>query len=325
MVSFGFPLALLALPLPLILFFLLPGTTAVAAPALPPALSAALAAAQQGKRPRAGLRLLLLALAWLCLVTGAAQPRLAAGEAVTPASGRALALAIDLSGSMERRDFMLDGEARDRLSAVKAVASAFIDKREGDRIGLVLFGDEAFSASPVSFDRSAVMHALNESAIGMAGRTTAIGEALGLAIVKLRDDPAPQRAIILLSDGTNNSGSVEPEDAARLARDNGIRIHAIGLGSVRQADDGSPLDPSADLDEATLKAVADLSGGQFFRARTLDELAAAYAAIDGLEAGQAASPPFVPERDLTALAAIGFIILMGLALVRLPRRAGMAA
>ncbi|MCB1426207.1 MAG: VWA domain-containing protein [Zhengella sp.] len=320
MVSFGFPLALLALPLPVMLVFWGHGREAAEAPALPPALSEALAAASTGAGTRVSPRLLLFALAWLCLVAGAAQPRLALGETVTPASGRALALAVDLSGSMERRDFVLDGAASDRLSAVKAVASAFIEKRQGDRIGLVLFGDEAFSASPVSFDRSAVIHALNESAIGMAGRTTAIGEALGLAIVKLRDDPAAQRAVVLLSDGTNNSGSVEPEDAARLARDNGIRIHAIGLGSVRQADDGSPLDPSADLDEATLKAVSDISGGQFFRARTLEELAAAYESIDRMEAAQAAAPPFVPERDLTALAAIGFILFMALAMAPLGRR-----
>ncbi|MAW85964.1 MAG: hypothetical protein CMJ42_05475 [Phyllobacteriaceae bacterium] len=321
MVSFGFPLALLALPLPLLFLWASAGTRAIDAPALPPALADALAAAGPGARGRPSPRLVLLFLAWACLVAGAAQPRLATGEAVTPASGRALALAVDLSGSMERRDFVLNGEARDRLSAVKAVAGSFIERRQGDRIGLVLFGDEAFSASPVSFDRSAVVHALNESAIGMAGRTTAIGEALGLAIVKLREDPAPQRAIVLLSDGTNNAGSVEPEDAARLARENGIRIHTIGLGSIRQADDGSPLDPSADLDEATLKAVSEISGGTFFRARTLEELRAAYDAIDGLEAGDAASPPFVPERDLTAFAALGFLALLTLALARFRRSA----
>lgn len=321
MVSFGLPLAFLALPLPLVFLWGQARARVTDAPALPPALAQALSEAGPGAGVRPSPRLVLLWLAWLCLVAGAAQPRIATGEAVTPASGRALALAVDLSGSMERRDFTLDGEARDRLSAVKAVAGAFIGRRQGDRIGLVLFGDEAFSASPVSFDRSAVIHALNESAIGMAGRTTAIGEALGLAIVKLRDDPAPQRAIVLLSDGTNNAGSVEPEDAARLARDNGIRIHTIGLGSIRQADDGSPLDPSADLDEATLKAVSEISGGRFFRARTLEELGAAYDAIDGLEAADAESPPFVPEQDLTGVAALGFLALLGLALVPFRRNA----
>lgn len=320
MVSFGHPLILLALPLPLVFLWRALKARPADAPRLPPALAAAMGAATGATARRPALVHGLLVLAWLLLVAGAAQPKIATGQAVTPASGRALELVIDLSGSMERRDFVLDGKASDRLSAVKAVASAFIEKRQGDRIGLVLFGDEAFSASPVSFDRSAVIHALNESAIGMAGRTTAIGEALGLAIVKLRDDPAAQRAVVLLSDGTNNSGSVEPEDAARLARDNGIRIHAIGLGSVRQADDGSPLDPSADLDEATLKAVSDISGGQFFRARTLEELAAAYESIDRMEAAQAAAPPFVPERDLTALAAIGFILFMALAMAPLGRR-----
>ncbi|PHP66765.1 hypothetical protein CSC94_11690 [Zhengella mangrovi] len=315
MVSFGHPLILLALPLPLVFLWRALKARPADAPRLPPALAAAMGAATGATARRPALVHGLLVLAWLLLVAGAAQPKIATGQAVTPASGRALELVIDLSGSMERRDFVLDGKASDRLSAVKAVASAFIAGRRGDRIGLVLFGDEAFSASPVSFDRAAVVHALNESAIGMAGRTTAIGEALGLAIVKLREDPAPERAIILLSDGANNSGSAEPEDAARLAKENGIRIHTIGLGSEKQADDGSPIDPSADLDEATLKEVSRVSGGQFFRARTLDELSSAYAAIDGMEAADAASPPFVPESDLTPLVAAAFLSVMALWLV----------
>lgn len=313
MVSFGWPFAFLLLPLPLLLAFARNRTLATAPLRVPPALAAAMDASGTAAQ-RTGWRLILPALAWIALVTGIAQPGLISGQQVVPASGRALELVVDLSGSMEKRDFVIDGQATDRLSAVKAVASAFVEARQGDRVGLVLFGDEAFSASPVSFDRASVSHALGESAIGMAGRTTAIGEALGLAIVKLRDDPAPERAIILLSDGTNNSGSAEPEDAARLARDNGIRIHSIGLGSERMDGAGDPIDPSADLDEKTLREVADASGGTFFRARTTDELKAAYEAIDALEGGKAPAPPFVPRHDLTGYAITAMIALLGLAL-----------
>ncbi|MCB1381713.1 MAG: VWA domain-containing protein [Notoacmeibacter sp.] len=313
MVSFGWPLAFLLLPLPLILA-LAGRNRAPASPLrVPPALAEAMdAEGSSGRRPPA--RLLLPALVWTALVTGIAQPGIISGEQVAPASGRALELVIDLSGSMEKRDFVIGGQVTDRLAAVKTVAGAFLTARQGDRVGLVLFGEEAFSASPVSFDRASVAHALGESAIGMAGRTTAIGEALGLAIVKLRDDPAPERAIILLSDGTNNSGSAEPEDAARLAAENRIRIHAIGLGSERADAAGDPIDPSADLDEKTLREVAEASGGTFFRARTTEELKAAYDAIDALEGGKAPAPPFVPRQDLTGYAIAAMLVLLGLAL-----------
>ena len=129
---------------------------------------------------------------------------------------------------MERRDFTIGNEAVNRLVVVKNIASEFIDNRKGDRVGLVLFGSEAFIAAPLTYDVDSVNTTLQGSGIGMAGRTTAMGDALGLAIKSLRDDPAVEKAIVLLSDGTNNSGTVEPEDAAELARSLGITVHTIG-------------------------------------------------------------------------------------------------
>jgi len=300
MVSFGWPFALLLLPMPWLLRWLLKARPPAMEQAInaPPLLEAQLSKLQT----RAGLSFdsnrLLLLLGWTLLVLSIAQPRLASGEQIYPASGRALVLAIDLSGSMERTDFELDGERADRLSVVKRVARDFIRKRQGDRIGLVLFGDEAFSASPLSFDLSAIGSAVANAAISMAGRTTAIGEALGLAIVKLRTDPAKEKAVILLSDGTNNSGGAEPEDAARLAAQFGIRIHTIGLGSEKAPDSANALDPSADLDEETLREIARLSGGIYQRARTTAELDHVYVELDKLEAAEAIAPPFVPRLDL---------------------------
>lgn len=299
MVTFAWPWAFLLLPLPLLACRL--GRSAGdrdKAIAVPPLLAEAFENIESRDAHGGTFGKVLPWLAWLLLVAAIAQPSLVGGSEVRPASGRAMVVAIDLSSSMERKDFVLDGRTVDRLTALKAVARAFILAREGDRIGLVLFGDEAFAAAPVSYDLAAVSNALEEAAIGMAGRATAIGDALGLAIVKLRDDPAPAKVIVLLSDGTNNSGETEPEDAARLAASLGIRVQTIGLGSEKETSAGDPIDPSADLDEATLKRIAAESGGQFFRARTTDELRAVYAEIDAVERSTADAPPTVPRLDI---------------------------
>ena len=131
----------------------------------------------------------------------------------------------------------------------------------------------------------------------MAGRTTSIGDALGLAIISLRDDVAQEKSIVLLSDGTNNSGTAEPEDAARLAMSMGISIYTIGLGSDNTTESQQFQSPSADLDEATLKAIADTSGGKFFRAHTTTELEKIYHEIDTIELAQSTAPPTVVKRD----------------------------
>lgn len=296
MVTFGWPWALLLLPLPALLWLERARQAASDAIAVPPLLADALAASTSHRTASRSWILAALWLAWALLVGAIAQPALIAGTAISPATGRAIVIAIDLSSSMERKDFELNGAAVDRLTALKSIARAFIQARQGDRIGLVLFGDEAFSAAPISYDLASIANALAESAIGMAGRATAIGEALGLAIVKLRADPAPNKAIILLSDGTNNSGQTEPEDAARLAQQFGIRIQTIGMASAQSGDSG--MDPAADLDEDTLKRIAEIGGGQFFRARTTQELGAIYAAIDRLETSEGQAPPTVPKLDI---------------------------
>lgn len=316
MVELSWPWALLLVPLPLVLG-LWPTRPRAAGVEVPPRLAAALAAAsREGQRARR-IPLLLTWVTWLLFVGALAQPSLVTGKAIQPASGRALLLALDLSTSMERKDFVLDGAAVDRLTAVKSVAADFVLRRNGDRLGLVLFGEQAFVAAPVSYDLAGIANAVQEAAIGMAGRTTAIGDAIGLSIVRLRQDPAATKAIVLLSDGTNNAGRAEPEDAAALAGKLGIRIHAIGLGSERETTSGDPIDPSADLDEATLKRVAEISGGAFFRARTTEELSAIYREIDTLERSQADAPPFVPGLDVRNwLLLAAAMLLTGLAAAR---------
>ena len=307
MIEFAWPWIFLLLPLPALIIYRQSQKPTSDSILVPPSVAKALKEIEQQKR-RTGfdlhtLRLLLLGLSWLALLIAIAQPfKPETGEA-TPASGRAISMLIDLSTSMERRDFSIKNEALedetvDRLVVVKKIASQFIAEREGDRIGLVLFGSEAFVASPLTYDNDSVNTVLQSSGIGMAGRTTAMGDALGLAIKSLRDDPADEKAIVLLSDGTSNAGTAEPEDAAELAQTLGITVHTIGLGSDDSVNDEQQFQSaSADLDEETLKSIAGASGGKFFRAHTSDELQSIYSEIDTLESADVVAPPLIVRRD----------------------------
>lgn len=316
--SFLWPWLLVLLPLPFLLRQRQAPVAQNEAVRLPPDVAAALAEEQTSSGPKTGLHNVLYWLIWCCLLISAAQPQWKYGSPLTSASGRSLMLVMDLSGSMERRDFILDGQTMNRLEVVKAIAGDFIVQRDGDRLGLVLFGDEAFIASPLSFDLIAVRHALNESAIGMAGRTTALGDALGLALVKMRDDSAGERAVILLTDGTHNAGNADPLSAAELAADWGIRVYTIGLGSHSMTDAIEGQDPSAELDTWMLKAIAQKAGGQYFRADSSDALKAIYEEIDKLEEGEFDAPSLQQRRDIRHLflltALLALLALLGLRL-----------
>ena len=211
------------------------------------------------------LALVLATLAWLMLVTAAARP-VWIGEAMTlPVAGRDLMMAVDLSGSMQEQDFILTGQVVDRLIATKAVAGEFVRERKGDRIGLVLFGDQAYLQAPLTFDRETVLQLLNESVIGLAGERTAIGDAIGLALKRLQNSPEKNRVLILMTDGANTAGSVSPLEAAEMAAAAGLKIYTVGIGSesdeMRDMFGFQLLNPNADLDEKTLKSIAEKTGG----------------------------------------------------------------
>jgi len=297
MMHFSWPWIFLLLPLPLLMLRQSDSTTANAV-SIPPALESQLDALTSGARFTISIRLLVSWFAWICLLSSIAQPWHPGDTQAQPVSGRAIAIAVDVSGSMERDDFTLDGIQNDRLSVVKAVAHAFIEQRKGDRVSLVLYGREAFIASPLTFDLSALGSILDGAGIGMAGRSTAIGDAIGLSIQTLQNDPAASKAIVLLSDGTNNAGSVEPESAASLAKTLSIRIHTIALGSEDTERKGFETANSADLDERTLKAIANDAQGQFFRARNTEDLRRIYETIDKLERAEVEAPPVIVKKDL---------------------------
>ena len=226
-------------------------------------------------------------LAWVLLLLAGANPRWLGEPLGVTTSGRDLMLVLDLSQSMEVKDFVLDGEPVDRLTALKSVAREFIRRREGDRVGLVLFADQAYLNVPLTFDRATVEKMLDETFIGLAGRSTAIGDAIGLAAKRLRLQDAPFKTVILMTDGANTSGNVEPRRAAELAARAGLKIYTIGIGAdemmVRQLFGSIRVNPSTDLDEDTLRAIADTTGGRYYRARDVKALAQIYRDIDQLE------------------------------------------
>lgn len=286
--GFAWPWLLLALPLPLLVRVLVParGGNSIAL-RVPWGERLQRVAAGGGVLavPR-GLPWLGLA-AWCLLCLAAARPQQLGPPIAPPQVGRDLMLAVDLSASMGEEDMELGGRAVDRLTAAKAVLADFLDRRAGDRVGLVVFGDRAFALTPMTLDRDSVRQQLDGSVVGLAGRATALGDAIGLATKRLQAQRAEQRVLVLLTDGVNTAGVLDPDKAARIARDAGVRIHAIAFGG-----DGAamslfgfqlPMGGGGEVDEAGLQRIARLTGGSFFRARDTDQLAGIYAEIDKLE------------------------------------------
>lgn len=225
--------------------------------------------------------------AWCCLVIASARPQWLGDPVPQAISGRDLMMAVDLSRSMKEQDFFVQGERVDRLTATKWVATEFIGKRDGDRLGLILFGDNAYLQVPLTFDRETVQVLLEEAFIGMAGERTAIGDAIGLAVKRLRNDQSEPKILILLTDGANTAGAVSPLKAAELAASEGLKIYTIGIGAdemmVRGFFGTRKVNPSRDLDENTLRAIADKTGGRYFRARDAKQLLEIYSLLDQLE------------------------------------------
>lgn len=258
----------------------------------------------------------LVSAAWGLLILACTQPQWLGQPLEIPVSGRDLMLAVDLSQSMEITDFMLNGQQVDRLTATKEVARQFIARRTGDRLGLVLFGTQAYLQVPLTFDRTTVTQLLDEAVIGLAGENTAIGDAIGLAVKRLRDQTDAQKVLILMTDGANTAGVIEPVRAAELAANAGLKIYTIGIGAdemlVRRLFGTYRIDPSRDLDEKTLTAIAETTGGKYFRARDVQELETIYGELDKLEPVEHAGEHFRPAKDLFAWPLAAALALAGI-------------
>jgi len=288
-ISLAWPWVLLALPLPWLVRRFLPAARERTGGALRAPVLAGMVAQDARRGGEAGPRIerWVAWAAWLLLVTAAARPQWLGAPVGLPVSGRDLMLAVDISGSMARPDYELDGERATRLDVVKQVAGHFIHQRTGDRIGLILFGTRAYLQTPLTFDRHTVRTMLDEAQVGFAGRNTALGDAIGLAIKRLHEEHAHDRVLVLLTDGASNAGEVSPRQAAKLAADAGVRIYTIGIGAGRRrvmtVFGMRYVNTSADLDEDTLKAIARITRGTYFRARDTAALKDVYRRLDRLE------------------------------------------
>jgi Ca-activated chloride channel homolog len=336
MLEFVWPWLLLLLPLPL---FIKPRKEALSQTAPPgkalriPFFNQLEAAGLMGeasppKNSRA-MQLLKL-LAWVCLVITVSRPQYVGELIEVPISGRDLMLAVDISPSMKEEDMILNGYQVTRLDVVKKVVSDFVVQRKGDRIGLILFGLQPYVQSPLSFDTVTVNTLLQESFLGMAGNGTAIGDAITLAVKRLRERPEDSRVLIVLTDGANTAGEIQPDKAAQLAAKENIKIYTIGMGADEQIRRGFlstfKVNPSRDLDEKSLQEIADTTGGQYFRARNTGELELIYENINRLEPIEQEVRSFRPTRAYfhwpLALSLISLLVLIIISALKQKKREG---
>lgn len=298
MFDLSYPWLLLALPLPWLLRKLpQPAGRALKLPAL------AKLGQQQREAAAAPLssRLVLL-LCWCLLVFSASQPRWLGEPVALPQQGRELMLALDLSGSMDIPDMELNGQRFTRLEAMKNVLRDFILARQGDRVGLILFADAAYQQAPLTFDLATVQQFLDDAVMGLVGQRTAIGEAIGLSVKRLNSYDTTNKVLILLSDGANNAGDIQPQEALKLAIAAGIRIYTVGLGAEQMVQNSifgqRVINPSQDLDEPLLIQIAEQTGGRYFRARSPAELRQIYQLLDELEPIEREQLTYRPQRSL---------------------------
>ncbi|MDX1319228.1 MAG: VWA domain-containing protein [Oceanospirillum sp.] len=255
------------------------------------------------RNQRKTLRLLVGSWLWLLLLVAAAHPQWIGEPQPLPNKGRDLMLAVDISGSMQMDDMVLNKQRIDRLSAVKEIVSDFVLRREGDRLGLIVFGTQAYLHVPMSHDRKTVSAQLSEIELRMAGDQTAIGDAIGLGVKRLKEQPEDGRILILLTDGANTAGAIDPIQAAQLAAGQKLKIYTIGIGADELEVESlfgltRRINPSQDLDEITLRNIAGATGGSYFRARSTEELEAIYRELDRLEPIEQEAQVFRPRHSL---------------------------
>ncbi|MCW8399015.1 VWA domain-containing protein [Legionella sp. PATHC038] len=297
------PWVLILLPLPLLFWFLIPRARVQLPAALkvPFFADMVLIADKEKRSVSAQYSLIIPAMVWLLLVIALAGPRWIGAPKPIAREGFNIMLALDLSGSMEIPDMLLYGRPVSRLSVVKSAAEQFVRDRSGDKIGLILFGTRAYLQTPLTYDRHTILLRLEDATAGLAGKTTSIGDAVGLAVKRLDDVPKKGRILILLTDGANNSGILAPLKAAELAKEEGIKIYTIGLGSEADSralvGDFIMQNASADLDEETLQKMSDMTGGRYFRATDTETLHSIYKTINELETVSQEQATVRPQKE----------------------------
>lgn len=269
-----------------------------------------------GQQPESGAtvksrkitQLILLWLAWLCLVVAAAKPEWVGEPIEIDKSARDLMVAVDLSGSMEVKDFSTDGGKKiDRLQAVKVVLQDFAQRRENDRLGLIVFGSAAYLQAPFTTDKETWLTLLEETEIAMAGPSTVMGDAIGLAISVFKGSQSDNRVLIVLTDGNDTGSKVPPIDAARVAKAHDVKIYTIAIGDPETVGEDA-------MDVDTLARISEITGGAYFEALDREALEQAYVAIEAMEPELYESLSFRPRQSLFhyPLIAIAILYLLGL-------------
>ncbi len=224
---------------------------------------------------------------WICLVLAASRPYWLGEPTHRVISGRDIMLAIDISGSMQEADMRIGTRIASRIDVLKTVVSTFIERRQGDRLGLILFGTRAYTYVPLTFDTEALGELLADISSGLAGRLTAIGDAIAVAVKTLGEQTSEHKVLILVTDGSNTSGANIPLNAARIAAHQGMTIYTIGVGNdadaMRELLNQSNIAPGTELNETLLRQIAAVSGGQYFRARDSKSLERIYQTLDRLQ------------------------------------------
>lgn len=332
MFHFHSPWFALLLPLPLLLRWVLPAlpkekrneAAEIRFPAIH-RLKNGFPASQYPKKRNDFIFFALLILSWISLIAALMQPENVDQFRQVKNKGYDLVLAVDISASMQALDFSTPDKAVSRLDVTKEVVGNFIKGRQGDRVALILFGQSAYLHVPLTLDTVSAIHMLNDAVPGMAGSATAIGDAIGLGVRTLRERPPGSRALILLTDGEDNASSIPPLEAAKLAKQYGIRIYTIGIGKKGLVPFPNQLGGyglgEVSMDEELLKEIAKETGGQFFTATDRKMLASIYAKIDELEKSEANETLFLIREPLYQYPlSLSLIILLALTLFQLLRR-----
>ena len=324
MLQLLWPWMLAAVVAPLLVARLAPrAPDAAGAPIRVPYFEEAMTWSSRAKVSGARIRRAVALLAWCALILAAARPQWVGDPVSLPVRGRDLMLALDLSGSMREQDMKSRTGFEARIDVVKRVASEFVARRAGDRVGLILFGTRAYLQAPFTLDLDTVSEMVSETVLGLAGEQTAIGDAIGLAVKRLRERPMQERVLVLLTDGADTASRVDPLSAARFASAEGITIHTVGVGADEEVAArwlGTLRSRARTaLDESTLQAIADMTGGRYFRARDTAGLEEIYRLIDALEPIGGGDEVFRPTRELfhwpLGLSAVLFVLsaLIGVA------------
>ena len=268
--------------------------------------------------------LALFWLGWILLVTALARPQYTGDPVELPLSGRNLVLAIDISLSMEEDDMKYQNQRTTRLNVVKQVVSDFLEKRAGDRVGIILFGTHPYYYIPLTFDLTSVNRMLEAIPAGIAGKRTAIGDAVGLAVKHLQNRPEKDRVVVLLTDGEQNAGELSQEESRELASAYDVKVHAISVNPSRSLPSVFGLfdrliPPLSTRENERLKAVAEGTGGRYFRATNTEQLQEIYDLINEMEPTKQEDKTFRPIKALyywPLSAGLALLLLLWLSSVR---------